>query len=174
MSFNLFFRVFSLPEYLISSFLGLFNSPHAASNRIFNMNKAQQCHWLITKSIDVQSKKLFLRYIHVSFLTNILLSAVSSDLIRFPGNNPVQAEGELAIPYGHPPRFYLTSVEPHLRLPPLVRSSLHKSTLLLHRQFLARRHHPQWPPRSSCGYKSLLVCTYFLPINQHRGCQCQI
>ena len=33
---NPFFRVFSLPEYLIPSFLGLINRPHAASYRIFS------------------------------------------------------------------------------------------------------------------------------------------
>ena len=37
------------------------------------------------------------RYIHFYFLTNILISGAASNLLRFPGNNPVQAEGELAI-----------------------------------------------------------------------------
>ena len=43
-------------------------------------------------------------YIHFSFLTNILLLA-AGNLLRFPGNNPVQTEGEPAISYtGSNPR----------------------------------------------------------------------
>ena len=49
--------VFSLPEYMIPSFLGLINRPHAASNRIFSTGSRLS---IVTLShIDEQSKKLF-------------------------------------------------------------------------------------------------------------------
>ena len=58
---------------------------------------------------------------------------------------------------------------------PLVRLSLDKLTLLLHRQFLAHRHCLSLAAAMattellSCGYKFLPVCTYFLFIYKHRG-----
>ena len=47
--------VFSPPEYLIPSFFGLINRPHAASNRIFSTGS----RGVTLSHIDEQSKKLF-------------------------------------------------------------------------------------------------------------------